>query len=47
MIDNGIVHRLLDGLWKSGIMVRKGKKWVFREHSREQLFADLGVRVLY
>ena len=47
MMDNGIVHRLLDGVWKPGVMVKIGKKWIFKERSREALFADFGVRVLY
>ena len=47
MMDNGIVHRLLDSVWKPGVMVKIGKKWIFKERSREALFADFGVRVLY
>jgi hypothetical protein len=47
MMDNGIVHRLFDGIWKPGVMVKKGKKWIFKERSREELFAELGVSVLY
>ena len=47
LMDNGIVHRLLDNVWKPGVMVKRGKKWVFKERSREALFADFGVRVLY
>ncbi|KIM45713.1 hypothetical protein M413DRAFT_8803 [Hebeloma cylindrosporum] len=47
MMDNGIVHRLLDDVWKPGVMIIKGKKWIFQERSREVLFAEYGVRVLY
>ncbi|KIM45716.1 hypothetical protein M413DRAFT_8804 [Hebeloma cylindrosporum] len=47
MMDTGIVHRLLDDVWKPGVMVKKGKKWIFQERSREALFAEFGVRMLY
>ena len=45
MMDNGIVHRLFDGIWKLDVMVKKGKKRI-KEQSREELFAEFGVRVL-
>jgi hypothetical protein len=47
MMDNGIVHRFLDDKWKPGVMVKKGTKWVFKERSREELFKDFGIPVVY